>query len=231
MFHVFCFITLLLSLFLTQFNCLKKLLFFFIGLTSTSTAFPQVQFSIATGASLLRNFSPHQKFWGFGQEVEGDFHFSKKNTAYAWINYHTQGSFTNSFMATAKSPATMPQQMPYPVKGKWKFRQVSLGWKHYFKGAFNAETDLNLYGAAGFGLLFAKVQNMVTALPDAALYELAPTPVIGSDEFKRLTFDFAAGAEYPLTVGIFFFADVRTSLPASDFPLHIYISRNVYPCL
>lgn len=197
---------------------MKKLFFIFVGILFTSTTYAQVRFSIATDISLLRNFSPHQKFWGFGQGVEGDFHFSKKNTAYAWLNYHTQGSFTNNFMATAKSASTAPQQTPYAVKGKWRFRQVSVGWKHYFKGAFNAEQDLNLYGAAGFGLLFSKVENTIVALPDTGLYQLAPTPVAGSDEFKRLTLDLAAGMEYPLASGIFLFADVRTSLPTSGYP-------------
>jgi hypothetical protein len=194
-----------------------------------NAAFTQVRFSIATDVSLLRNFSPQQKFWSFGQGVEGDFHFSKKNTAYAWINYHTQGSFTNSFIATAKSPGTTPQEVSYNITGKWRFRQVSLGWKHYFKGAFNAEQNFNLYGAAGFGLLFSKVTNIFSFQPDTSVYQLPPAPIVGSDEFKRLTFDLAAGAEYPVASGIFLYSDVRVSLPASSYPSPFFHNEKRVP--
>jgi hypothetical protein len=208
---------------------LKKLFFFFAGFLLCHLAFAQIRFSIATDASLLRNLSPQQKFWSFGQGVEADFHFSKKNTAYAWINYHTQGSFTNRFVATAKSPATTPPDILYTVKGKWSFRQVSLGWKHFFKGSFNEEQYLNFYGAAGFGLLFSKVANETSPMPDTSIYQLAQTPVIGSDEFKRLTFDLAAGAEYPLASGIFLYGDIKTSLPASGYPSPFFHNREKVP--
>jgi len=208
---------------------LKKLIFYFTSLLFFNTAFTQARFSIATDASLLRNFSPQQKFWSFGQGVEGDFHFSKKNTAYAWINYHTQGNFTNMFIAVAKTPATTPAQVSYNVTGKWQFRQVSLGWKHYFKGSFDAEQDFNLYGAAGFGLLFSKVSNIINSMPDTSVYQLAPTPVAGNDEFKRLTLDLAAGAEFPVAPGIFLYSDIRTSLPSSNYPSPFFHNQSRVP--
>ncbi len=208
---------------------MKKLTFFFTGFLFASTAFTQVAFSVATDASLLRNFSPQQKFWSFGQGVEGDFHFSKKNTAYAWINYHTKGSFHNNFMATAKSPSTSPTQTSYTMTGKWQFRQVSLGWKRYFRGAFDAEEGFNLYGAAGFGLLFSKIQNAIVSLPDTSLYELPPTPVTGSGEFKRLTLDLAAGVEFPVGPGIFLYSDIRTSVPTSDYPSPLFHNNEHIP--
>lgn len=197
---------------------MKKLLTLFVILFTTVVAHAQVRFSIATNVSVLRNFSPQQKFWSFGQGVEGDFHFSAKNTAYAWIDYHTQGSFTNTFSAEAKSSATTPAQTNYRVTGKWKFRQVSLGLKHYFKGAFNADANWNLYGAAGFGLLFAKAENLLASPVDTNVYQLAPAPVLGADEFKRLTVDVAVGTEIPIASGFFVYSDVRTSVPASDYP-------------
>ena len=197
---------------------MKKVFFFFLGSVFFNAAFTQVRFSIVTGVSLLRNFSPQQQFWSFGQDVEGDFHFSKTNSAYAWINYHTQGRFSNTFTAVAKSPATTPSAVPYTVRGKWRFREVSLGWKHYFKGSFKEEQNLNVYGTAGFGLLFSKVTNEIAVMPDTSFYQLAPVPAAGSDEFKRLTIDLAAGAEYPVASGIFLYGDIRTSLPASSYP-------------
>jgi len=209
---------------------LKKLFFIFNFLFFVQAiAFAQVRFSIATDVSVLRNFSPHQKFWAFGQGVEGDFHFTKKNTLYAWINYHTKGSFTNIFVADAKSSSTTPATINYEVKGKWGLRQVSIGWKHYFKGSFNEENSWNIYGAAGFGLLFSKVQNSLLTTIDTSLYALQPTPVFGNDEFKRLTVDLAIGTEYPLASGIFLYSDVRTSLPASDYPSPFFHDQKRIP--
>ena len=66
-------------------------------------------------------------------------------------------------------------------------------------------------------------------MPDTSLYQLAPTPVAGSDEFKRLTVDLAAGAEYPLASGIFLYGDVRTSLPASGYPSPFFHNPNQVP--
>src|SRR5690348_9243665 len=128
MLHVSHFMAVLLPLSLTIPICLKKLLLLFAGLILIHTAFAQVRFSFATDVSLLRNFSPRQKFWGFGQGVQTNFHFSKRETLYAWVNYHTAGKFSNPFIATAKSTATSTSEINYTVTGKWKFRQVSLGW-------------------------------------------------------------------------------------------------------
>ena len=76
----------------------------------------KVRFSIATYISLLLNFSQRQKFWAFGQGVEADFHFSKKNSGYAWLNYHTQGAFTNRFTATADSLNTQVEAIADSAK-------------------------------------------------------------------------------------------------------------------
>jgi opacity protein-like surface antigen len=196
----------------------KRIIVIGLAIFVCQAAFAQVRFSIATDISLLRNFSPHQKFWAFGQGVESDFHFSKKNSGYAWLNYHTQGAFTNRFTATADSSFTVPQKLSYNLKGKWRFRQVSLGLKHYFKGGFDVENDWNIYGAIGFGLMFTRVENELLTPVDTSLYTLSPAPVIGTDDFKRLTLDLGMGAEYPLAAGIFLYGDVRTTLPASDYP-------------
>lgn len=200
----------------------------FAGLMLIHTTFAQVRFSFATDASLLRNFSPRQKFWGFGQGVQTDFHFTKTETLYAWVNYHTAGKFSNQFVATAKSPATSPSAINYTVTGKWKFRQVSLGWKHYFKGAFNEEESWNLYGLAGLGLLFASAQNTLSSPLDTSLYSPSG-PAIGQDGFKRLTADLGIGAEYPLSAGFFIYSDLRTSLPASNYPSPFFHDQKHVP--
>lgn len=209
---------------------MKKIIFIvaFTGVFQIN-AFTQIRFSIATDVSVLRNFSPQQKFWAFGQTVQGNFHFSQKESAYAWITYYGVGRFTNSFTAPAKSPATMPATMNYNVTGRWRYRQVSLGWKHYFKGSFDEEINWNIYGIAGFGLLFVKAENIMTSPVDTSLYALAPIPAIGINNFKRLTIDLGMGTEYPLGGDVFLYGDVRTSLPASDYPSTFFHNKKNIP--
>lgn len=210
--------------------CLKKIIscFFFLSILHYA-AFTQLPVSIATDVSILHNFSPHQKFWAFGQGVEANFHFSKKNTVYGWLNYHTKGSFTNSFIADAKSSATNPATIGYNVKGKWGMRQVSLGWKHFIKGSYNEENTWNLYAAAGFGLLFSNIQNTLLTVVDTSSYQLKPSPALGSGNFKRLTVDLSLGIEYPLTSGFFLYGDLRTSFPASDYPSPFFHDQQQVP--
>ena len=192
-------------------------------------AVAQPRFSVAVGGSVIRNFSPDQKFWAFGQNVEGNLHFDSKNSLYGWINYYLNGGFTNSFTATAIDSTTIPQQVNYSVKGVWSYRQVSLGWRHYFVGAFNEDSQWNLYGEAGFGLAFPKLTNSFASNLDQVLYKPAAEPQIGSGSFKRLTFDLAAGVEYPAASGLFIYGDVKTSLPTSDYPSPYFHNPNQIP--
>ena len=174
----------------------------------------QVQFSLATGLSGLRNLSPQQKFWAIGQTLQVNAHFSSKQSAYAWLDYYTEGKFKNNFTATAKSSLTNPQQQQYTATGRLTFRQVSLGLKHYFRGAFNAETDYNIYGLTGFGLLFAHVSNTNSTSVDTSLYNAPLLP--GEGNFRKLTFDLGIGGEVPIGGNFFLFVDGRTWLPASS---------------
>lgn len=164
----------------------------------------------------MRNFSPKQKFWALGQTVQFNFHFTKRETAYAWLTYYTAGKFKNNFVATAKSGSTNPQTIPFRAAAKWRNNEVSLGWKHYFKGDFDAETGWGFYGTAGFGLMFTKVENVFTPGIDTSLYF---TPLrMGNDEFKRLTIDLGMGVELPLGGDFFLYSDVRTWIPTSNYP-------------
>ncbi len=174
----------------------------------------QVEFSLATGLSGLRNFSPQQKFWAIGQTVQTNFHFSPKQSAYAWLDYYTEGNYKNNFTAVATSAFTLPQQVPYTVTGRLTYRQLSLGWKHYFRGAYNADTHFNIYGFAGFGLLFAKVSSNFSQAIDTSLYQV--DVVEGENRLRKLTFDLGIGSELPLGGNFFVFADARTWLPASS---------------
>ena len=172
----------------------------------------QVDFSLASGVSVLRNFSPQQGFWSFGQTVRTFAHLSPKQSIYAWLDYYTEGKFKNGFIAAAKSPATSPQQLNYIATGRLSYRHVSLGWKHYFKGSFGQEKEVNFYGMAGFGFLFARIKNTVPI--DTILYNAIPTP--GENKIRKLTIDLGFGAEQPLSGNFFVFADGRLWLPASS---------------
>jgi hypothetical protein len=184
-----------------------------VGLVICSLASAQIKFSISTGGVVLRNFSPQQKFWAVGQTVRSEFHFTPKQSAYASIDYYTEGKFKNNFTATANSITTTPQQLSYTATGVLPFRQISLGWKHYFKGGYTVGKSINIYGAAGFGFLFAKMRNSFSIPIDVILYNAQPQQ--GEGKIKKLTFDLGLGGEMPLGGNFFAFADARTWLPAS----------------
>lgn len=176
--------------------------------------YAQENISVGTGLSVLRNFSPQQGFWAVGQTLQATVHFSAKQSAYAWIEYYTEGKYRNDFTAMAKSSAIAPQQFPLTATGRLRYQHFSVGWKHYFKGGYQAEKDLGLYGLAGFGFLFAAVQNSFSTAVDTTLYSVATTA--GSGTVRKLTFDLGLGGERPLSHSIYFFADARTWLPASS---------------
>ncbi|HEY6956758.1 MAG TPA: hypothetical protein VI385_16015 [Flavisolibacter sp.] len=176
----------------------------------------QVRFSFATDLSLMRNFSPHQEFWTVGETVQSNMHFTSRQSAYAWISYYTPAKYSNYFSAAAKSTTTSPSTIPFTATAKWKTGQVSLGWKHYFKGSYDAEAGYNIYGIAGFGLMFSKVDNVFSTPIDTSLYT-SPT-IAGTGKFYRLTMDFGLGAEYPISGNFYLYGDLRTWVPTSDSP-------------
>ena len=186
----------------------------------------QIRISVAPDLSLMENFSPKQKFWSLGQTVQFNFHFNAKQSAYAWLTYYTQGKFKNNFNAIAKSPATTPSVIPFKASAKWRNNEVSVGWKHYFKGSFEAETSYNIYSIAGFGLMFTKVENAFTPAVDTSLYATSTLP--GNSEFYRLTIDLGAGVEFPIGGNFFLYSDVRTWIPTSDYPSpYLHNNKNV----
>ena len=209
---------------------MKNLIFVFFSLGSICSH-AQIRFGFATDLSVMRNFSPDQEFWCVGQTVHFNFHFNQKQTAYAWLNYYTPAKFKNEFTATAKSPNTVPSVISFSASAKWNIGQVSIGWRHYFKGGFDAENGYNLYGIAGFGLMITRVENILVPAIDTNFYT-SPT-VAGSDKFYRLTLDLGAGVEFPVGGSFFLYGDLRTWLPTSDYlsPL-LHSNKNVpLPCI
>jgi len=189
----------------------------------------QVRLSVGTDVAVAYNFSPEQRFFAFGQTVEFNFHFNKKETLYSWISFFAPASFKNNFTATAKSSGTIPPSINYEVKGKWRTNEFSIGWKHYFRGNFDSDRFWNFYGLAGFGLVSIDVENSFNPAIDTSLYNIQPAPLPGNDDVKRLTVDLGLGVER--TIGgsnVYFFGDLRTWLPTTSYPsAYLHNNKNV----
>jgi hypothetical protein len=204
---------------------LKNLFVVFLTLGSVC-GHAQMRFGFATDLSVMHNFSPDQEFWCVGQTVQLNYHFNQKQTVYAWLNYYTPAKFKNEFKATSKLPNTTPSVISFSAAATWKTGQISIGWKHYFKGGCDVETGYSLYGIAGFGLMTTKVENVLTPAIDTSLYT-APT-LAGSDKIYRLTLDLGAGIEFPVGGSFFIYGDLRTWLPTSDYPSpYLHNNKNV----
>jgi hypothetical protein len=186
----------------------------------------QIRFSFATDLCIMRNFSPDQEFWSVGETVQSNIHFNKKQSAYAWISYYTPSKYSNDFTAAAKLPTTSPSTIPFTATAQWKTGHVSFGWKHFFKGSFDAETGYNIYSLAGFGLMFTKVENTFSTPVDTSLYSAAT--LAGTDKIYRLTFDVGLGLEYPISGNFYLYGDLRTWIPTSDYPSpYLHSNKNV----
>lgn len=189
----------------------------FVALLLSTVAFAQrPSFSLVTNFSVLRNFTAKQKFWVVGQNVQANLHFSPRQTGYVSIEYYVEGVFKNNFTAIAKQSASSPQIIPFTATGRLRYRQISIGLKHYFKGSYSAEEGINIYGTAGFGFLFARMRNTTSPSFDTTTY--ASPLIIGQGNVKRLSFDAGLGAETNVGGPVYVFATLRTWLPASYQP-------------
>lgn len=205
----FCFLILA-----PQQDVLKKFVLFPFLFFSCSTLLAQYS-SIATDVSILRSVTRGSSFWAFGQTVQAQYHINPATTAYAWVSYYSNGVFKNRLPAFATNNAISPRQLDYTVKSSLRFRQISLGFRRYLKGAYNSETTWNLYGLAGFGLLLLKATNSYNQPVDTALYIVPQKAIAGTKNLVRLTADVGLGAEMLLGSGIYLYADVRTWIQAS----------------
>ena len=194
-------------------------------LVFSAMAFAQTRFSIASDFGLQRSFKKGQQYWAGGHTIQAQFHFAPKDGAYIWISYYTNGKFSNNVTATAKSITTSPQQINYVNNAVMRFKQISIGWRKYLKGTFNAEEGWNIYAYAGFGLILGRIENTHSVSIDTVVYYV---PVrIGKANFKRLTLDLGLGWEVPLGGDIFFYAEGRAWIPTTDYPSkYIFVNDN-----
>jgi hypothetical protein len=204
----------------------KQVLIFFLFSFFSAAVFSQpIQFSVATDLGLQRSFKKEQQYWAAGHTIQLQFNFSPKDGVYAWVSYHTNGKFGNNVTATAKSPATFPQQINYVNNAVMRFKHVSIGWKRYLKGAFNMEEGSGIYSYAGFGILLGRVDNSHSVPIDTVVYNV---PVrSGKANFKRLTLDLGLGWEAPLGADVFVYAEGRVWVPTTDYPSkYIFVNDN-----
>lgn len=188
----------------------------------------QQAFSIATDLSILRNLHPQQKFTTIGQTVKANFHAGPKDAAYAWVSYYGNGNFRFNEVAVAKSPLVNPQQINFSVRSSFRYNQFSLGWKRYFIGTYEEERGVNIYGYGGFGILFGRIQNNYSRSIDTSVYS-ATAPLAGTGKFTRLTLDAGIGAEKAIAPFFFIYTELRTWLPASDYPSDYLRSNDNVP--
>lgn len=185
----------------------------------------QARFSIATDFDLQHSFKKGQRYSAVGNTMQAQFNFSKKDGVYAWFSYYTKGKFHNNLSAVAKTSTTSPQQIPFVNNASMNYKQISTGWKHYIKGAFDNEDGWNLYGYAGFGLLLGRIENSFSTTIDTANYSIPVNK--GKANFKRLTFDLSLGWEINLGSEIYFYNDVRVEIPTTDYPSpYLFINNN-----
>jgi len=196
----------------------RKTISLFVVCISSQLVFSQARVSIATDLCAQRSFKEDQRFWALGQNIVVDWHFSPKGTAYGLISYYSVGKFKNSLTATAKSTTTSPQEVTFTNNAEVRFHQISLGWKQYLVGTFDAEIKWNLYTITGFGLMFGKAKNNFSTVIDTTLYNPPEYPVSGSGHFKRLTFDVGLGFEIPVSAAAFVYSEGKLWIPTTDYP-------------
>jgi hypothetical protein len=196
---------------------LKKALTILSLFLIPAAAFSQFpQFSLSTDLSIQRSFKKEQRYWAFGHTTCTHFHLTPVDGIYISFVYYSNGKFNNDLTATAKSALTTPQQIRYVNAGNMRLKELSIGWKRYLKGTFNAEKSWNLYGYAGFGLMFGRVVNTHSIFVDTAIYN---APVLsGTGSFKRLTFDLGLGTEVPVGADFFIYTEGRVWIPTTDYP-------------
>jgi len=191
------------------------------------TVISQTHISIATDISIIRSFKQDQRFWAFGQNVVMNWHFTQSNGAYASVSYFSNGNFKNNLLANAKSGTTIPQQIFFVNRAQVRLEQISLGWRYYWLGTNDAETEWSIYSTTGFGLIFGKATNRYSTFIDTSLFDAPPRPINGSGHFKRLTLDLGLGLEIPLGGDLHFYTEARVWIPASDYPSkYLFVNDN-----
>ncbi len=190
--------------------------------------FSQTTFSIATDLSAVRNQKQNQQFWTAGHTIKTELHLTKKDGPYIWVSYFIPGKFKNKLVATAILPTTVPQSIAFTNKAEMMVKEISIGWKHYFKGGSDLTDNWSLYGLAGFGIIGGNVKNNFLSAVDTTLYT---APIInGTSRFKRLTADLGFGWELPVSGELALYNEITVWIPTSSYPSK-YLLENTAPLI
>jgi hypothetical protein len=190
--------------------------------------FAWAQFSLGTDVSVLRNSSPAQQFWTVGQTIRAEWYTGPKDGPYLSIGYYVKSKFDNQFSARAKSSTINPAEIMYRANSSWQFRQALLGWKHYFKGRFDGESNAGIYGTIGTGLLFARIENSFSQSVDTSLYA-SPGPTAAAGTFRRIILDMGLGGEWAIGADVYAFGELRSLLQASETPSPLVAGSRAIP--
>lgn len=210
-------------------NACKIFTLFLLAFFSRLTL--DAQFSLATDISLLHNFDGQQPFTVIGQSVHGQWHVEEKITLYAFFTYHSNGKYVNQLTANAKTSGTQPQSISFANRSEMRLRHLSLGIKKYFLGSYKKLENINLYGTGGFGLIMGTASNSFAVAVDTSLYSIQNNLRTGSGDFKRLSFDLAAGFEIPVAYEIFLYSEARVHIPTTSYPNNYLLKNRNAPFL
>lgn len=191
----------------------------------------QVKFSLATDVSLLHNFETTQKFTVIGQTLIPQWHLDKKTTVYAWLSYHSNGTYKTDLTAIAKSSTTQPQTISFVNESEMRLRQISIGIKQYLIGAYEKLEGFSFYGGGGFGLIHGRVFNTFSKAIDTSLYAIQNDMANGQGDFKRMTFDITVGFDFPVSYEIFIYTEARVHIPTTDYPTKYLLKNSNAPFL
>lgn len=201
----------------------KKIFIWLSLLMTVHSGFTQPGFSFLTDLSVQHNFKKGQQYTVIGQTIQTNFNFTPKEAAYVWFAYYSNGKFEDKLTATARSLSTQPQQIAYTNQAKMRLKQISIGYKRYLIGNSDAETGINVYASAGFGLVLGRMQNAHSVSIDTSLYKV---PVYaGEANFKRLTIDPGLGVERYLGADFYVYGEIKCWVPTTDYPSK-FISQN-----
>lgn len=186
---------------------------YFLLLLSASAAAQYPRFSLATDIGMVHNFPQRQRFTTFSNTVITDFHLVKKDGIRVSFMLCRTGTFDNLVMATSNG-AQPP--LGYTNNSKLRFRQLSVGWKHYLVGEPITEYGWNLFFTAGFGLQMGRVDNSTNPMLDTTGY--TPAVKFGTGKFKRLTYDLSLGWEKAFGADFSLYTEARLLIPSTDYP-------------
>jgi hypothetical protein len=186
------------------------------------------QFSVNTNVSLTRNFNRQNTYFALGHDVRMEYHFGEKLSGMVSFGYFSNGKYSNRVSAPAILPATSPASITYGVNTKLSMQHLTMGARYFFKGNYKTEQGYNLYGYAGYGILFLQATNTFDSPVDTGRYK-ALAPYEGSGKINRLTLDLALGVDFAVGPDVFLYGESRAIIPMTDYPSNYVRFNKGYP--